>query len=310
MDQRGERAVRLRAEHDALLGGGTAADDAEHALARQHDPHRPAGEPRRGGGQDLVVPQAFPAKAATDIGRDHANLLILQAEHARDRRRGRVHELARVMDDKFLAFPRDRRGVQFDRVVVMARRTVGTVDNHRRAGQRRLGIADLEFGWFAEDRFWRVRPALGGLERRDRRLGVIADLDQCGGMIGLLLGLGEHHRHGLTIPVDARVLHDRQGARPGRRRRCEKERGRIHPRCVLVGHHQHDARRGFGGSGPEPRDPPAGDRAMHQRGIGQPIHRHLGGETRLALHLERAIDPGDGRADQSVPAHHRIGRAG
>ncbi len=178
MDQRGERAIRLRAERDALFGGRATADDAEYTLARQHDPHRPAGELRRGGREDLVVPQALPAEAAADIGRDHADLLFLQAEHARDRRRSRVHDLARVMDGKPVGLPRDRRGVQFDRVVVLARRTVGAVDNHRRGGQRRLGIADLELGRFAEDRFRWVRPALGGIEGRDRRLGVVSDLDQ------------------------------------------------------------------------------------------------------------------------------------
>ena len=80
-------AVRLGADRDALLGHGAAADDAVHALARQHDAHRPARELRRRGRQDLVLPQALAAEAAADVGRGHADLLVLEPEHLGDRPR-------------------------------------------------------------------------------------------------------------------------------------------------------------------------------------------------------------------------------
>ena len=58
-----------RAERDALLGQRASADDAVDALARQHEPHRPAGELRGGRGEDLVLPQRLAAEAAADEGR-------------------------------------------------------------------------------------------------------------------------------------------------------------------------------------------------------------------------------------------------
>ena len=153
VDQRVEAAVRLRADRDALLGRGAPADDAVDALARQRDPHRPPGQLGRGGGEDLVLPQRLAAEAAADIGRGDVDLLLVAGRTpARATRPSCVHRLRGVVDDQLVAVPGERRRVQLDRVVVVARRAVGGVDLVRRGGERRLGVADLVAQRLAQER--------------------------------------------------------------------------------------------------------------------------------------------------------------
>ena len=56
-----------------------------------------------------------------------------------------------VHDQAASPVPGDGRRVQLDGVVVVARRAVGRVDPSGAAGQRRLGIADLDGGRLAQD---------------------------------------------------------------------------------------------------------------------------------------------------------------
>ena len=85
VDQRREPAVARARQRDPLLGRACARRRAIHALARQHEPHRPAGQLRRRGGQDLVAPQALAAEAAADERRHHAHLIVLEPEHLGER---------------------------------------------------------------------------------------------------------------------------------------------------------------------------------------------------------------------------------
>ena len=56
-------------------------------------------------------------------------------------------------------------------------------------------------------------------------------------------------------------------------------------------------------------DAAARDRRMHDGGVEHPLHRDLGGEARLAAHLQRAVEPRHRRADMAVLAVSRRRRA-
>ena len=161
-----EPAVGLGAKRDALLGDGAAADDTEHALAREHDANRPARELRRCGRQDLVLPKKLAAEAAANEGRRQAHLIVFQPEHLRNRPGFVRHRLRSVVNPQRVAFPGEGAGVQLDRSVVMAGRRVHDVHLVRSGGKRGLGVADLLLQRLAHEQAGLRSLRLGGGERR------------------------------------------------------------------------------------------------------------------------------------------------
>ena len=255
-----------------------------------------------------MIPQALAPEAAADERRRHADLSRLQVEHVGDRLRLGRHELAGVVDDQFVADPRDRRSMRLDRVVVVTRRAIDVIDLVRRRRQHRIRIADLVQQRLTHEqaRLRTLRP--GRSERGDGRFHRIGRDDQRLRVIGLLLRLGEHDRDRLAVPVDSVVLHDRQVRRPRRGRRRTEHRRRVHPWRVQVSHHRHDARRSLGRRGIDRRDPPARNSRIGERGVDHALQRKLGREGCRAAHLQRTIEPRHRRPDQPMLlADQRIG---
>jgi hypothetical protein len=69
VDQRFEVAVVGSAQCDPLFRYRTAANNPEHAFAREHDPDRALGELGRSAGENLMATKTLAAKAAADKGR-------------------------------------------------------------------------------------------------------------------------------------------------------------------------------------------------------------------------------------------------
>ncbi len=234
------------------------------------------------------------------------DLILVDSEDLRQRPRVQFHPLAGVVDDEVLAVPRQRHSMRFDRVVVVARRPVGEIDRAGSVGECSLGIADQDLDRLTDEAVGRARVR-SGLVEGARRRGLVGDLDQRGGVVGLLLGLSEDDRDRLPVPVDAVVLHDGQGAAPGRLGRCQEQRRRLHARGVAVGHYEHDAGGGLRGARVQGGDMTASNRAVAQRGVDHSLHHVLSGEARVASHLQRPVEPGDLRTDETVlVAQHRI----
>ena len=139
--------------------------------------------------------------------------LLVDSEDLRERPGVPLHPLAGVVDDELVAIPGKRHRVGLDGVVIVARRAVGEVDRVGSVDQCGLGIADQDLDRLPDEtvgRAW-VRP---GLLKCSRRRGLVRDLDQGGGVIGLLLCLGQDDRDRFTVPVDAVVLHHGKSAPP------------------------------------------------------------------------------------------------
>ena len=121
------------AERDPLFGEAAPADHAVDALARQHEPNRPADELGGGRGEHLMLPQALAAEAAADERRGDDHLLLVQPEHLRDRPGGVRDELRGVVNSQRVALPRDGDAVELDRIMVVTRGRIGRVDAGRGA---------------------------------------------------------------------------------------------------------------------------------------------------------------------------------
>ena len=206
------------------------------------------------------------------------------------------HRLRGVVDAQRVALPGEGAGVQFDRSVVVARRRVRDIHLVRSGGERGLGVADLLLQRLAHEDAGLAALSLGGGERDDRALLFIGDADQGLRMLGLLLRLGEHDGDRLAVPVDAIILHDRQVVGTGRLGLAHERRRFIELRGVAMRHHQDDARRRFGRGGVDLDDTAARDRRILERRVGQPLHRELGAERRLARNLQRAVNVARSRA--------------
>ena len=178
VDQGVEPAIGLRAQRHALFRHRAAADDTEHTLARQHDPHRPAGELRRRGRQNLMLPKELASETAAHERRGEAHLLFLQPEHLGNRPGFVRHRLRGIVDSQLVALPGKGAGVQLDRSVVMAGRRVLDIDFAGRSRKRSLGVADLLLQRLAQEHPGLGSLGLGGGKRDDRVLLFISDADQ------------------------------------------------------------------------------------------------------------------------------------
>ncbi len=300
-------------------GGGVVARlvIGDEALGPPGDPaHRPAEPARRPGDHRLFgIVLALVAEAAADIGRDHAQRRLGQAELLR-------HQAADVMRHL-------RRRIE--------RPSPGERVGHRGGGARLDGGAgdavvdevDLDdMGGAGEGAVHRrrvaARPAEGdiarrvgvdglGLQQRGRRVRHrgqrrVGDIDQFGCIERRRRRLGQHHRHRL-----ADMAHPPAGQRPAR--------GLCHLRAVgetqppQAAHRPDIVRRHVGArehrrhAGQRPRrrraaalDPRMGMRRAHEHGVQRARQREIGNEPPLTaqqpvvlLAQQRRADAGEGR---------------
>ncbi len=142
MDQCCELARCVRADRHTLFGRCATADDTIDALPAERQPHGTTDHPGHGDGDNLVIPHPLAPEAATDEGREDANLLPLEAKQLGERRGARRDHLGRVVDQQGIAFPCGGDGMEFEGVMIMAGRPIDIVDAVGRALQFALGIAD------------------------------------------------------------------------------------------------------------------------------------------------------------------------
>ncbi len=278
-------------------------DRAQHADALRAERHGGGF-----GGKGMVWSPTILAAAAarlTNAARTHAHPGRLDAEHLGERGASQRQALRRVVEvELVVAGPRRDRRVQLDRILVVAKRpvklevsregvfrTVGgrtcseqrvarrairRVDVKLGRGQGRLGIAHGHLGGLARDVGGRVRGGLVRVEARRRLRGRVLDPDEGGCGIRLRLRLRHDHGDRLTVPRDVVGLHHGQ-------------RARRHAGRVRVRHHDHDARRGRGIEGVEPRDAPLRDRAVDHCRVREIRNRLVPHEARGPRDLRGAV---------------------
>src|ERR1700744_883460 len=206
------------------------------------------------------------------------------------------------MNPQFVTLPRDGCGMQFDGVVVMPRGAIDVIALVRSCRQRRFGVSDLVLQWLAlKVAHFQAR----GFPRRKTgraRFSVVGCANERFRVVGLFLTLRKYDRDGLAIPMNEVGLHHWQLI-AARRLGCRHEKRRwLQSQCVTVRHYQNHAFGGFRRARVKGRDSAPCNGAIGERGIKQTVHWELGGKTGAALHLERAIDARDRRANQAVLA--------
>jgi len=141
---RGEPAVTLGAETQALDGRRAIADHREHLLAGERQLHRPAGGVRRQHGQHHGrVGEGLGAETAADVGRDDAHTLGLEPECRGDGIPDAVCALVRIVQGHAFAVvaPHCDGRVRLEWIVVIGRRRIREVERNGRRGQRGLHVS-------------------------------------------------------------------------------------------------------------------------------------------------------------------------
>ena len=189
--------------------------------------------------------------------------------------------------------------MRLHRVVVLDGCRVGQIETHRHRGESCFGVAAAAVrrpGSVAEF-LWRVGlPEL--VFHADRGLGLlIAHLDQRGGVLGALQGIGDNHSDVLAVVVNLLVLEQRNGdgvpARLGLRE----------PHRIIGSEDRQHAGYRLGGAEIETGNAAAGNRALHEDAIGGVVDIEFGGIFRSAGDFEPSITPVD---RQSGDDGHRL----
>ena len=145
-DRRGQSAVASGAERDALLGMRTEADGRVTLTPAQLDADGAAdtarGERRN---RDVRPCAQRRAEGAADERRDHAHVVLGQAEHVRDDRACVPDPLRLVPERQPIAVPRGDGRVHLDRVVMLARMHIGGVHPHLGLVERAHRVATACF---------------------------------------------------------------------------------------------------------------------------------------------------------------------
>src|ERR1700761_5831125 len=92
----------------------------------------------------MVLPECLAAKAATHKGRGHVNLFFLDPKNLRKRPGRMCDRLCGVVNSQLIAGPRQSRGMQLDRIVIVARCAIDRVYLDRSGRERSLSIIDLK----------------------------------------------------------------------------------------------------------------------------------------------------------------------
>ena len=225
MPDRIERAVGLRAESDALDRRGPVTEPI-HLLPRQHDANGALQSERAKRCQHYLVlwPQAG-AEGAAHIGREHADVIGLLAEHAAQKFVDVLDALRLVIDHEFaVAVPDDRACIELHRIVMLGRNEVVRLVLHGRSCKRSCGVAArlvrlLYLGGLAP---------LGSEIGRKRLLLVIFDPHQRRGEFGGFPVLRYDQRDRLAVELDAVIIERAEG-------RALLRRHFVLPGLVLVG---------------------------------------------------------------------------
>ena len=193
------------------MGHAAAVDRGDVVLAPLLDPlDRPARLAREDQRQRFLrVDVQLRAEPAAHVGRDHAELLLGDAAHARERDLGDVRDL-RGGPERELAHGRDGGGqapARLHGVRDQPRLVVVLLHDHGRGVEYPLvagpTVAPMDRDVRAELLVDQGRPVgHGGFDVDDRRELGDVDRDHLGRVQRLLAGLGHHDRHRVTVEPD------------------------------------------------------------------------------------------------------------
>src|ERR1700735_2250128 len=98
--------------------------------------------------------------------------------------------------------------MKFDRIVVMARCRVMSVNLKRSDRESLFRIADIKRRCLAQHRVWVMGVMFRYCKISHGLVVVIARDDERSGVVSLLLRVRKHHCDRFAVPMDSRVLHD------------------------------------------------------------------------------------------------------
>ena len=263
---------------------------AEHLSARQRQPYRPAGDSRRNCSQRRMRPRlTFASESSADERIDDVHVLRQQAELLGQILRGVADALGRVVDRKLSAAPCRDSAVRLHRVVMLDGRAIGLCNLHRRRGGRRREVAPLRRRRsIAGIRHERIAQVL--VENHRGLLDDIVDLDQCGGVFGLLECFRNHHRNVLPAVVDFRA--EKRQALSRRWHGWTWHRGNI----AMRDHRDH-ARRSLRRGSVEIAYATGRDGALEQDSVSEARRGKFSSVARTSGDLEAPVDAIHGRPD-------------
>lgn len=219
-----ERSVGACAERDALDGHRAVAESI-HLPPGQHDTNRSLEFERCKRSQHhlMLRPQSGP-EGASDIGRDHADIIRLLAKHTAQKVVDVLDPLRLVIDcEPAVAVPDDGACIELHRIVMLRREDVIRLVPHCGHRQRRRGVAARL-----------MRPihlgclATLGLEIRRKRLLIVFDTHSGRGEFGSLPILRDDERDWLAVESDHVVIERAE-------RRALLRRHLVLPGIVIVG---------------------------------------------------------------------------
>ena len=184
----------------------------DHEWPLEGDFHRPPnGACAKSREQGVGSQEEFPTKAAADVGRDQANLFLLDAE-----RFGHVvdapgNHLVRGPNCEIVTVPCGDGRMRLHHYVTLIRRCVNRIELNRRGRECAFKIAESRVGRTTDSRFGLSRRLFCGGQVVHAFLGLILDLNQLRGGTCLLKRLCDDHRDRLVIVLNLWSTEQRGG---------------------------------------------------------------------------------------------------
>lgn len=288
--ERGDGAVELRSESDALHGGGAVAHDGGQLASWQGEFDGAPGVARGHGGEHgLWARGALGAEAAADVLGDDRDLIGPEPEHGGQGVADRSGAWQVVHGQLPVVRPVGGGGVRFHGVVVQGPDCVRDVDLYRGHGEGAVEVAAFADGRVSAVhrlRCVQARVVLGEPDIVSDAL--VLDPDGLGSCPRRLERVGHHERH-LPAPVrDPVVLEDCQ----------DRVVGLSQFRGVLMGEDGVHAGQGERLAGMDRRDPAAYDGGGYGPGVQTAGRRVLGGVAGGAGDLVPALAADHGAAQR------------
>ena len=304
-------SIFLGADLDLAHRARGRAGGAEHFLARHHHLDRPARLPGQHQRQRLEVDDRLAAEAATDLGRDGADVALLHA--GQQGGHGADHELAltRAPDRGLAIDDADQAGVRLDVALVHGRCLELALDDHVGVLETRFdvtllvleGAGDvrglaLELDVVVKDGRVRLHRVLD-VDRPGQHL--VVDLDQLQGLGGDRLGGGRDGGHRMAVEQRLVARHD-IAAHPAHVLDAQHHRPLVDREIddVLGRHHRHDAWQLLGLGRVDRPDAGVRVRAAQHLAPDHAGHGRVGGIGSPPCHLVGAVGARGALADPLV----------
>ena len=287
MPEAGELALRRGGQLNVLRGLGPGPYIAEHLVALESYLDRPLDHLRRHCRQRYMGPlRALGAEAAARIRALQMDVLNRNGKRAGDDLLASGDVLRGIVEVQFLALPPRDGGVGLHGVGVMNGCGIGHIDLCACLCHGRVQVSAFLFRRLPAALLRATRFAETHLELELGRCRLIANLQQGGGVPGLVEAFSNDVRHRLVAVIDTIILEESDMPAGGWLR---NRRG--YARSVLERHHGKDARCVLGGGAVDGKQGPACDGASDRVSIGHLLagNGELGRILRLSGHLHHRV---------------------